>query len=165
MPEPNGMNLDRLYQILRETTVQLRKGEAVEEREVAGIHVTEVYAMPHEQHAEDTLEKVDCSFLVVGVDKNKAEQFRDEFVELLKRYPEPARLAGGPSYIEVGGVIGDQGAAFQLFALGHVLGLWSVITPETLGITGARARELAGLGFVMISGFNPPPSLRKEEDP
>lgn len=147
------MDLDRLYVILRETTVQLRKGEVVEEKQVGDVKVTEVFAMPHESEASSNLQKVDCIFLTIGVDKEKAEMYREEVVAILKGYPQPERLAGGPSYIEVGGVIGDQGAAFQLFALGEVLGLWRVITPKTLGMDDATARQLAGSGMIMISGF------------
>lgn len=148
------MNLDRLHEILRETTVQLRKGAEVEEREVGNVHVTEVYAMPHESESKDGILKVDCHFVKVGVDTTKAEEYRDELIGILKTYPAPDRLAGGPSYIEVGREIGDQDAAFQLFALGEVLGLWQVITPEKLGFTGPEARQMAGRGFVMMSsGF------------
>ena len=163
------MNLDRLYQILRETTAQLRKGEEIEgdpqlvdavKNFKKGDNVNKlpggsvhIYAMPHESQAKDGIEKVDLHFIVVGVDRAKAEQYKDELVAILKTYPQPERLAGGPSYIEVGGEIGDQGAAFQLFALGKVLGLWDVITPEKLGITGPEANQMAGMGFVMMSGF------------
>lgn len=163
------MNLDRLYQILRDTTVQLRKGEKIEgdpklveavknfkegddASKLPGGSV-HIYAMPHESQAKNGIEKVDCHFIMVGVNKAKAEQYKNELVAILKTYPQPKRLAGGPSYIEVGAEIGDQGAAFQLFALGKVLGLWDVITPEKLGITGPAARQLAGSGMVMISGF------------
>jgi len=79
--------------------------------------------------------------------------YRGEIITILKDYPQLERLAGGPSYIEVGGVIGDQGAAFQLFALGEVLGLWKVVTPKILGMDDATARQLAGSGMIMISGF------------
>ena len=147
------MDLDRLYEILRETTVQMRKGAAVEERQIGNLHITEIYAMPHEAESGDGIVKVDCHFIAVGVDKAKAEKCRDELIGILTTYPVPDRLAGGPSYIEVGGEIGDQGAAFQLFALGEVLGLWKVITPERLGISGSQAQQMAGMGFVMISGF------------
>lgn len=147
------MDKDKLYEILNETTVQLRKGEVIEEHQEGNLKVTEVFAMPHEDESGDNLQKVDCIFLTIGVDKEKAERRRDELVAILKDYPEPERLAGGPSYIEVGGVIGDQGAAFQLFALGEVLGLWKVITGKTLGMDDATAREMAGRGMVMISGF------------
>lgn len=154
------MDLNKLHHILRETTVQLRKGDEVEERRVGGVQVTEVYAMPHESQAPNGIVKVDCHFIVVGVDKAKAEAHKAELVALLKDWPSEAwgspipKLEEGPGYIHVGGAIGDQGAAFQLFALGQVLGLWQVITPEKLGITDpAEARQMAGSGFVMIDGF------------
>lgn len=147
------MDLDGLHTILRDTTVQLRKGEKVIEERVGSVRRVDVYAMPHESEAEDNLVKVDCHFIVVGVDKAGAEQHRDELIAILKTYPAQDRLAGGPSYIEVGAEIGDQGAAFQLFALGEVLGLWQVITPKTIGVTGTAADQLAGSGMVMISEF------------
>lgn len=60
------------------------------------------------------------------------------------------RLLSGPSYIEIGAWIGDQGLAMHFMALGNILGLWDIIIPETLGITGKQADEMAGMGFVMI---------------
>lgn len=163
------MDLDRLYKILGETTVQLRKGEVFhgdkplvdaikaaktpEDFEKLPGGVVTIDAMPHVSEAKPNIEKVDLEFLVIGVNRAKAEGHRAELVEILKTYPQPERLAGGPSYIEVGAEIGDQGAAFQLFALGKVLGLWDVITPKSMGFEGAEAAQMAGAGFVMMSGF------------
>ncbi|MEK7452769.1 MAG: hypothetical protein AAB614_00890 [Patescibacteria group bacterium] len=163
------MNINRLYQILRETTAQLRKGGEIEgdpklvdavKNFKEGDNIDKlpggsvhIYAMPHESQTKDGIEKVDLHFIVVGVDKAKAEHYKDELIAILKTYPQPERLAGGPSYIEVGSEIGDQGVAFQLFALGKVLGLWDIITPEKFGLTGSEANEMASMGFVMISGF------------
>ncbi len=147
------MNITRLHEILNDTTVQLRKGEEVEKRSANGIEVTEVYAMPHVDDALPEIEKVDLEFLVIGVNKAKAEAHKAELIEIMDTYPNPERLAGGPSYIEVGAEIGDQGAAFQLFALGKVLGLWGVITPASLGITGDQAVQMAGSGYIMMSGY------------
>ena len=147
------MDLDRLYKILADTTVQLRKGPAITERKAGPIAVTEIYAMPHESEAGPELEKVDVEFMVIGVERAKAQAHKAELISILKTYPNPERLAGGPSYIEVGGEIGDQGAAFQLFALGKVLGLWDIITPATMGFDGDEARAMAGQGFVMMTGF------------
>lgn len=146
------MNLERLYKILAETTAQLRKGEVVEDEVRDGLNVRSIYAMPHESEAKPEVEKVDCEFLTIGVDKAAAQRHKAELIEILKTYPND-RLAAGPSYIEVGGEIGDQGAAFQLFALGKVLGLWDVITPKTFGLAGEQARQAAGAGYIMISGF------------
>lgn len=154
------MDITKLYQILRETTVQFRKGEIVQERHKGAIHVTEIFAMPHESEAPDDMEKVDLHFVVIGVKRSEAEARRADLVELLAQYPQPDRLAGGPSFIEVGARVEDQGAALCLFALGQTLGLWRVVTPESLGITGPGADELAGRGMVMISGYTPQPAPR-----
>jgi hypothetical protein len=158
------MDLAKLYDILADTTVQFRKGpvfagtpglvgQAKRGEELTGGGVLEIYDMPHVDEAPPGLELVDVEFLAVGVDRAKAEARRAELLAVLAGYPEPERLAAGPAYIEVGGVVGDQGAAFQLFALGKVLGLWDVITPATFGMTGTEARRMAGLGLVMITGF------------
>lgn len=151
------MDLDRLYAILDDATVQLRKGEivtikaATEERPLNEITID---AMPHVE-AGKGLEIIDLELLSVGVNKAKAEQHQAELLDILSDYPEPERLAGGPSYIEVGAELGDQGKAFQLFALGKVLGLWNVITPAGMGFSGDMARTAAGQGFVMITGWRP----------
>jgi hypothetical protein len=158
------METKRLYEILRETTVQLRKGDVYEGTKelvdqaksgepLKGGGVLEVYAMPHQNEALPHLEKVDVEFMVIGVDKTLAEKNRAELISILKTYPNPSRLAQGPSYIEVGAEIGDQGMAFQLFALGKVLGLWKVITPADFGMKGDEARDAAGKGFVMMTGY------------
>lgn len=146
------MNIERLHEILAECTIQLRKGPEISGEQKDGIDVVEIYLMPDESEAPPDMVKVDLPFLVVGVDPEKAEARRTELLELLASYPEPERLANGPSYIEVGATIGSQGAAFQLFALGKALGLWDVITPENLGISGEEARQMAGNGFVMMTG-------------
>src|SRR5882724_8012570 len=110
------MDMKRLHEILNDTTAQLRKGEVIREEKRDGLDVLTIDAMPHESEVGG-VEKVDLQFLTIGVDKAKAEKRRAELVALLDDYPQPARLASGPSYIEVGAEIGDQGAAFQLFAL------------------------------------------------
>lgn len=151
------MNLQRLYTILNECSCQLRKGPEIVEERTGNVHVTHVFAMPHESAARPEVEKVDMVFVKVGVDKQAAEKIKDELISILNEYPEPERIAGGPSYIEVGGIIGDQGMAFQLFAVGKVLGLWSVITPATLGITDEeQVKQLAGSGMIMMSGYKIP---------
>lgn len=163
------MDIQALYRILGETTQQYRKGKVFEgtpelvsqmdagpgDEGLQGGGVLEVYAMPPESEI-DELVPVDLHFITIGVDKVKAEAARAELIGILDEYPNSADLAGGPSYITVGGVIGDQGAAFQLFALGKVLGLWNIITPETFGMTGDEARHAAGSGYIMITGYRKP---------
>lgn len=167
------MDLDKLYRILNDCTTQLRKGEVVHgtpelvdainagSDDLPGGVVT-IDAMPHEREAVG-LKPIDCHLLTIGVDCAKAEQHRSELVALLNDYPQPERLAGGPSYIEVGAEIGDQGAAFQLFALGEALGLWSVVTPAKLGINGPLADQMAGSGYIMITGYRRPGTTQEAD--
>jgi hypothetical protein len=62
-----------------------------------------------------------------------------------------ARLMEGPSYIELGGWIGDQGVALQLIGLGAILGLWDVVLPQSLGITDPETiQDMLGRGYVMV---------------
>jgi hypothetical protein len=153
------MNRQRLSQILNETTIQLRKGDIVTEEQVGPLQVTTIDAMPHADDLKinENFEKVDMEFLFIGVDKRKAAQHKDELLAILATYPHQERLAAGLSYIEIGAEIGDQGMAFQLFAVGKVLGFWGIISPVTLGFEGEKARILAGSGFIMTSGFNKSP--------
>ena len=72
---------------------------------------------------------------------------------LSEHYPDRERLRKGPGYIELGGVLGDQSIALRLIGLGGILGLWEVVTPASLGITGDAAKDLAGKGFVYCSGL------------
>lgn len=143
-------HLSRLYEILQETTQEFRKGPEVTTKQVGIVEVTEVYAMPHVDHAPAGIEKVDVEFMVVGVDKALAEPLKGELRGIVEKLSD---LAEGPSYIKIGFELGDQGAALRLFALGKVLGFWDVITPHTLGFEGERAAEMAGAGYVMISGY------------
>lgn len=155
----------KFYDILRETCGQFRKGEVYQgspgmvewaksgmDRSAPG-GVLEIYDMPPTDAIPDECETVDMHFVNVAVNKAKAEARRAELIALLDAYPNPEELAGGPSYMAVGGVVGDQGAAFELFALGKVLGIWDVITPEKMGFTGDMADQMAGGGFIMCTGY------------
>lgn len=69
-----------------------------------------------------------------------------EFADISREHFEK-----GPSYIELGAWIGDQGRAIKLIALGGNLGLWDVITPSTLGIGGEQAKNFLGMGMLFPS--------------
>lgn len=164
--------MNKIYNIIQETCQQFRNGSDViingepatpEQREILANDpsefgnitggVVEIFDMPSAEFAPKNLELVDLVLLTIGVNKEKAEAKKDDLIAWLKEYPSPERLASGPSYIELGGEIGDQGTALCLIALGSVLGLWQVITPKVFGLEGEKAKELAGLGMVMMSGF------------
>lgn len=153
----SGFDLDGLRRVLDATTALLRKGEEVSSEKNGPINVVTIDAMPHESEVDRSdAEVVNCTLCSVSVSKSEAPKFKDDLIRILSDYPDADNLAKGPSYIHVGAEIGDQGDAFRLFALGKVLGLWNVITPETMGFEGQEAWRLAGGGFVMITGWRKP---------
>jgi hypothetical protein len=96
---------------------------------------------------------IDVVFFSVLVNEQPAEHHRQHLIDFLDTLPADV-MAGGPSYIHLGGLIGDQGMALRTMGLGEALGLWKVITPRTLGFTDAEEIDkLAGNGLVMISGY------------
>jgi hypothetical protein len=150
------MNSKKLYSILNETTQVYRKGAEVQEREVGNVNVTEVFGYPHTSDApeESTYEKVDMIFVDVVVDKVKAAKRKEELERILADYPQPERLAGGPSYIELSPNCGlEQEGGLRLMALGKVLGLWEIVNGKVLGTSDEEALILAGNGFIMITGY------------
>ena len=152
------MNTQELYDIVQNSTRVYRKGEAVERRQVGNANVVELFGYDHTSKAPtaDNFNKVDMIFVDVVVDKARAERHRANLTRLLKDYPQPERLAGGPSYIELAPNLGmEQESALRLMALGKTLGLWDVMSAKTLGMDDATAKEMAGQGFLMISGYKP----------
>lgn len=143
---------EEINALIRECASMHRKGDVVTESDVGGVHVTTIDAMPPLPEDPERHTLIDVHFFVADIHGVEGET-KKRLGELLARYPEPERLAAGPSYIELGGVLGDQGQALLLLALGQACGFWDVITPETLGVSGDRANEMAGSGFVMCSGF------------
>lgn len=112
------------------------------------------------ENVPDGIKVVDVHFMKVGIDVDRANKNRGKLIELLAAYPTTAyghpihKLSESPSYTEVGAVVDDQKRALILFALGEVLGFWQVKTPASLGIYGENADKLAGMGLVVISGYN-----------
>jgi hypothetical protein len=150
------MNAQRLYEILQKTTRVYRKGEQVEQREVGNIHVTEIFGCPRTSEAtkDNGYEKVDMIFVDVLVDRKNAELCKNELEKILEEYPQPDRLAGGPSYIELAPNLGlEQEGALRAMALGKTLGLWQIMSAKTFGMDEQTAREMAGVGLLMISGY------------
>ncbi len=74
---------------------------------------------------------------------------------LESQYPDVPRLSEGPSYLELGAELGDQGIAICLIGLGHLLKLWQAVTPLALGIKGEQAQQMARNGLLMCTGLQP----------
>lgn len=142
----------RLYEILGQVTQQARKGEVVVQD---APNVTSIFALPalSDLADEEDLALVDCHFITVAVRKAQALALRDE-IRLCVETAVPEALEG-VSYITMGGALGDQGTAFQLFALGEVCGFWTVLTPARLHIPAHLQNEAAGNGYVLTTPYSP----------
>ncbi|MBU3904973.1 MAG: hypothetical protein KJ906_02410 [Nanoarchaeota archaeon] len=150
------MNTKELYEILQDSTRVYRKGEIVEESELEHIKVVEIFGYEHTDNApkEDNFDKIDMIFVDVLVDKTKAKDYKNNLINILKEYPQPERLAGGPSYIELAPNLEmEQESTLRLMALGKSLEMWDIISGKTLGMDDAKTKELAGSGMLMISGY------------
>lgn len=91
-------------------------------------------------------------FFWVSAKNNPTKEGLQELLEA--EYPSLDRLNGGPSYIEMGAELGDQGAALLLIGLGDILDLWNAVTPAKLGMEGSMAEQMAGNGFIMAGPNN-----------
>lgn len=118
--------------------------------------VTHVYAMPPEEEATGSL--IDVGFFKAECTTQDGD--KERLLTLLEAalHSEGAsapmsvkEFLAGQSYIVTGAWIGDQGVALCLYALLEHLDLAGVITPATLGATGAQATELMGRGFVLMA--------------
>lgn len=150
------MNPRKLYKIVQNSTKVFRKDEAVERKQVGNVAVTEVFGYPRTSEAPsgNGFDKIDMVFVDVVVNKIIAENYRSDLIEELRSYPQPERLRKGPSYIELAPNLGmEQEGALRLMAMGQTLGLWKVLSGKTMGMNDAETRELAGIGFLSISGY------------
>jgi len=144
--------MQELFSILRDCCFEFRKGPEVTTKRIGIVEVTEVFAMPHVDEASPALAQVDCHYLIIGVDPERAVCARSTLVPILDQHADFLRT--GPSYITVANEFQmEQGTAFQLMALGEVLGLWDVITPARLRIEGEDAEQIAGNGGIWISTY------------
>lgn len=147
------MDKARLMGVLNETTYLISKGP-VTRRSIGGMGVLlwGLLLSPSDPRV-GTLQQVDCSFVCIGVDEEKATRVMDELISILDEYPNPRQLRDGPSYKHVAEVVGDDVTALRLFGLGQVLGLWSVLTPFDFDVEPVLVEEAAELGMVVISGY------------
>lgn len=76
----------------------------------------------------------------------KIAEHKGEFVDM---NPLDGKEHG---YIEIGGWIGDQGAALQFMGLGEILGLWEILQPGMLPLGKPMQDAMAGAGYISIKG-------------
>ena len=77
---------------------------------------------------------------------------KEEFLSLVQQeYPQ--WLDGKEhSYIEIGGDMGDQGIALLTIGLGHLLGVWKALSPDTTlpQLPEDLKQQMAGMGMISL---------------
>lgn len=125
----------------------------VTHRQVGNVAVTEVKAFPE---APPNAVRADVHFVVVAPTEGFPE--RDDLVATVRAALGVGAfttlsgedLAGGPSYITLGGWLGSQDLALMLIGAVELAGISKAITPKMLGLTGTDADHAAGMGLVML---------------
>lgn len=77
---------------------------------------------------------------------------KDEFLKLVKA-EFPKYLDGQEhGYMEIGADLGDQGIALMMIGLGHLLGAWNVLCPETMMpmLPNELKQQMAEMGMVCL---------------
>jgi hypothetical protein len=103
-------------------------------------------------------------WMKIPLKPDKVREHADEMIELLKEWPSESwgqdipPLGEEINYLAAGAVLDSQQHAFVLFAFGKLLDWWDVLDPCSLyGLEEweVMARELAGMGMIVIRGYKP----------
>lgn len=137
-----------LVTIINECTKTFRKGTEFTTDESGAVHV---WLMDHFSTADERFKLVDLHFHYVGVDETMAKFYRVEFIQAVVPLFGELINKREVGYIELGAIIGSQDAAFLVFAVGEVLGLWQILSPSRMGFTGEIGDQLAGQGYITIT--------------
>lgn len=149
-----------LLDYVRRSTTVYRKGDIITEDFIGAMRVITVDAFPALPEGATTT--VDCHFVTIGFTEALAELSHEEFYAAIEAATDgvfsPAPTwSSGPSYIAIGGWIGDQTDAFRFMACVQAHGLGKIIVPAMLGVTDPDlADQMAGSGYVMITGIKNP---------
>lgn len=91
---------------------------------------------------------VDLTFFKVA----RLDGDKDEFLAMVKE-EFPQWLDGKEhNYMELGGDLGDQGIALMTIGLGHLLGAWKALSPDTMMpfLDKQAKAAMAGMGMVCL---------------
>ena len=102
---------------------------------------------------------IDLTFFKIAAKEGANKEY---FLSLVEQ-EFPQWLDGSEhSYLECGADIGDQGICLMAFGLGHLLGVWKCLCPETMMpfLPDDMKKQMAGRGMICI---NSQPEKAKQE--
>jgi len=111
-------------------------------------------APPNPEKLQPIGHTADLIFFKVALKKViTEEEMKTTFLELIKK-EQPHWLDGKEhNYLEMGANIGDQGVAMMAMGMGNLLGVWDLLTPESVlpGIPDHLKMMMAGRGLISIT--------------
>jgi hypothetical protein len=123
---------------------------------IEGVKQTVQMCLDPQEEITQSSKKINVHFFEVAVQDNIAPILAEDLAVYLSDLCTEDFLRKGPSYIELGAVLGDQRLALTVMAVGEALRLWEVITPAKLGVIGVPGDQMAGQGCVLTDGFKRP---------
>ena len=108
---------------------------------------------------EPTNHSVSVEFFTVSLLNPEDPPSVEEFEAVLAGHTSdyvttnPFPLDAEQNYMTLGAFVGDQGVAMQMMALGHLLGMWKLLTPMLMFgdlMSEDERMQLAGRGMVSI---------------
>lgn len=96
---------------------------------------------------------IDLTFFKVANNGGSKEEFERIFREEFPHWFDGKEH----SYLQGGADIGDQGACLMAYGLGHLLGVWKCLCPETVMpfLPKELKSQMAGRGMISIQYLNP----------
>jgi hypothetical protein len=89
-------------------------------------------APPNQTPATSNPHSVNLTLFEVSIAPDSDKPSPEEFLSMVKK-EYPAWLDGNEhSYPEIGAAVGDQGLGLMIIGLGHLLGIWKCLSPDTL---------------------------------
>lgn len=92
-------------------------------------------------------------FKVAVVDSCIDIEHKEKFIKMVQLFFPQWLDEAEHSYLEIGGDVGDQGTALEIMGFGKILGVWDLLTPESIlpeGIPEEIKKQLAQRGMITI---------------
>lgn len=142
----------RLKEIIESCTQEFRPARELPYKNYWGVSL-KVEDLPCESKSDKKTAKIDCGFIIVGINQEIAMKNKKELEIILEEYFQK-HLIHGPLFTEFSLILdGDQNLALRLFALGESLEFWRIVTPERLKLKEKEAEIMLSNGIVFIQGY------------
>lgn len=148
-----------IYQILDETTRMFMTAPRIRNKAVDREVIKELFGYKNLNDVPpyENFENIDLVFANVIIDKTKAEQYKDNFIQILEDYSHQDKLSNEMNYVELSHAFNiDEAKALRMLAMGKFFGVWDVLNTKSMEVDKSKITELAKSGVLRTSGYTSP---------